>query len=328
MPCKLFFVILLAGVPLAADFSYTETARLTGGMAARMAGVFSREAREPQASTHYYKGNRSAQISAKSATIIDLDKETFTNVDFEKRTYTVMTFAQMREQMEKAMAQMQGRRGEQPNVQMNVKVTETGQRRAIAGMDAREVVLAFDLQSAEQRGGIGSEMRLWLAKDVPGYAEVREFQKRMGAKMAQNVDLSRYAALGGMVNQGNLQQLAKEAEKLEGVPLLTVMVMKGVGAEGAEAPQAQQPRPSSGEIVGGALGGGIGRGIGGMLGRRKKQEDTAPPAGGQQPPAQSTPGSLMEMQTEISGFSTAPVDAAKFEVPAGFKQVEPRGLGR
>ena len=30
----------------------------------------------------------------------------------------------------------------------------------------------------------------------------------------------------------------------------------------------------------------------------------------------------MEMTTELSGFSSAPVDAAKLEVPTGFKQVE------
>ena len=36
---------------------------------------------------------------------------------------------------------------------------------------------------------------------------------------------------------------------------------------------------------------------------------------------------LMELTTEASGFSTADVDASKFEVPAGFKQVEPE-MGR
>jgi hypothetical protein len=30
----------------------------------------------------------------------------------------------------------------------------------------------------------------------------------------------------------------------------------------------------------------------------------------------------MEMTTELSGFSSGAVDASKFEVPAGFKQVE------
>jgi hypothetical protein len=33
---------------------------------------------------------------------------------------------------------------------------------------------------------------------------------------------------------------------------------------------------------------------------------------------------LMESQTTISNFSSAPVDDAHFEVPAGFKQVQPQ----
>jgi hypothetical protein len=38
--------------------------------------------------------------------------------------------------------------------------------------------------------------------------------------------------------------------------------------------------------------------------------------------------SLMETTTELTAFSSAPVDAAKFEVPADFKQVEPQSMQR
>ena len=40
------------------------------------------------------------------------------------------------------------------------------------------------------------------------------------------------------------------------------------------------------------------------------------------PVAASGPGALIEMTTEMSGFSAAAVDASQFEVPAGFKKVE------
>ena len=42
-------------------------------------------------------------------------------------------------------------------------------------------------------------------------------------------------------------------------------------------------------------------------------------------------GTLMEMVTELGGFSTDSIDASKFEVPAGFQQVdykEPAGRRR
>ena len=83
----------------------------------------------------------------------------------------------------------------------------------------------------------------------------------------------------------------------------------------------------------GGLAGGLGGGLGGF-GRKKKepeqpaaqaQQQTPPPAAA--PPAQSAagatpPGTLMELTTELTAFSSAPVDVAKVSVPAGFKQVE------
>jgi hypothetical protein len=129
--------------------------------------------------------------------------------------------------------------------------------------------------------------------------------------------------------------VTKEMSKLDGVPVLQVVRMGAAGMENVQAQQeqqAQQPpqqqaeRPSAGGVLGGALGGRLGR-FGG-LGRKRQepkqeqaqqQEQTSAPA---QPQSQSAPGSLLEMTTEMSDFSSAPVDGAKFEVPAGFKRVE------
>jgi hypothetical protein len=121
----------------------------------------------------------------------------------------------------------------------------------------------------------------------------------------------------------------KEMAKLDGVPVLQTIVMGGAGQPGAGQPgaagssepaPAEQPaaeRPSLGGALGGGLGGGLGR-LGG-LGRKKaepKQEASAPAASG-------TPGSLLEMKTELSSFSAGPVDESQFVVPAGFKKVDP-----
>jgi len=83
--------------------------------------------------------------------------------------------------------------------------------------------------------------------------------------------------------------------------------------------------------AGGRFGGLAGAAAGGMLGgfgRKKKEapkEEAKPPA--EQPPAAAkpepgAPGTLMEMTTEMTGFSSGAVDATKFAVPAGFKEVE------
>jgi hypothetical protein len=98
----------------------------------------------------------------------------------------------------------------------------------------------------------------------------------------------------------------------------------GAPADGSAPPAQQQPqveRPSVGGALGGALGGRLG--LGG-LGRKKPADQpaapaNAPAAGGQ---ASGAPGSLLEMTTELSSFSSNPVDASLFAVPAGFKKVD------
>ena len=92
----------------------------------------------------------------------------------------------------------------------------------------------------------------------------------------------------------------------------------GSGSSAAAAPAAQpqdqqQPQPST---LSGALGGALAGRFG--LGRKKQtaQDQNASGTG-------SSSGSLLDMTIEMSGFSASPVDPALFEVPAGFKHVEP-----
>jgi hypothetical protein len=74
-------VTAFAVSPMLADFSYQEKSTITGGMMASMmkvAGVFSKAAREPIEATVAVKGNRMAHRSDRHSSIIDLDAETIT----------------------------------------------------------------------------------------------------------------------------------------------------------------------------------------------------------------------------------------------------------
>ena len=175
---------------------------------------------------------------------------------------------------------------------------------------------------------------MWVAPAVAGYDEIANFHRRMAEKIA-------WAPGGGMMMSSSeiskgMAELYKEGSKLNGVPVLQIIRMGGPGGDAqgqqqGQAPQQQQqqPRaekPSAGGALGGALGGRLG-GFGGF-GRKKKpaaeEQQPAPAAQTEQAPAQQAgaPGSLLEMTSELSGFSAAPVDASKFEVPAGFKLVK------
>jgi hypothetical protein len=62
-------------------------------------------------------------------------------------------------------------------------------------------------------------------------------------------------------------------------------------------------------------------GLGGF--GKKKQQDSPPPDPNQNA-AQPTSAILMETQIATSNFSTAPVDPSHFDVPAGYKQIQPQ----
>ena len=116
----------------------------------KMVGHFSSQARktgEPIVSTVYLKGNRMATVNADSIEIIDLDKETITHVDVQKKTYTVMTFEQMKQQMENARQEMEKKQAEQPaaapppksdaddvKMSFDVKVRKTGAEKQVSGL--------------------------------------------------------------------------------------------------------------------------------------------------------------------------------------------------
>ncbi len=171
---------------------------------------------------------------------------------------------------------------------------------------------------------------------VPQYSAKLFSQARHSETYGVFVEGARYDLAKAMAD------VSKEAAALDGIPVLQVtkMGMKGEGmppasgqAQPSEQPQAQQPQaqqpPPEKPSVSDAIGGKLGRfgGLGG-LGRRKPKEEQPQQQQQQAKPAQqqspAEPGVLMEMTTESSAFSSAAVDPSKFEVPAGFKQVDAR----
>ncbi|MGH9584796.1 MAG: hypothetical protein ACRD4O_17885 [Bryobacteraceae bacterium] len=180
------FTILTCSTVLA-DFSYEETSTITGGMVAGMmkfAGIFSKKAREPIHSTIAVTGNKMMHRGADSASIIDLDAQTITPIDFQKHTYSVMTFEQMKQMLDQLSRKMK-----QNNTQMQFKVTAhaTGATRRISGLDTKEMIVTMEMEGTDQQSGQKGAMvittDMWLAPDVPGYSEVREFYKRMAEKI-------------------------------------------------------------------------------------------------------------------------------------------------
>jgi hypothetical protein len=355
------------------DFRYDETSKITGGSLvsmAKFAGAFSKQAHsitDPTNSTILVKGNRMAHINQETTEIIDLDQETVTNIDHTKKTYTVVTFQEMKaaaeEAMRKAQAQPQPKQAPPapaanttppPEMKFKVTVTNTGATKNVAGLASSESILKMSMEAKDQQSGqtgnIAITNDMWMAPEIPGYGEVRDFNSRMAAKMGSvfsgpmpsSITPQMPGVQPGMFS--GMADMAKEMSKLKGVPVSQIMRM-GTTADGSPLPAASEaPLPPSNGPTAGSIASQAGASatdsaantaasnaankvglsslanLGGFGFHKKKPQDTpAQPA-----PASGAPQNaavLMESSTEMTRFSSAPVDATLFDVPPGYSKV-------
>jgi len=316
-------VTFLVAGSLLADFSYHETSKITGGIMAgamKVVGVFSKQAREPIETNVAVKGDRMARRSQTHGEIIDANAETITSIDFQKKTYSVMTFAQMKQMLDDAMNQMKGSK-DKNGAEMKWKVSgrPTGNSRTISGHDAKEVVLTMEMEATDQKSGQSGAMvvttHVWIASGIAGAGEMRDFFKKMAEKLSWTPGGS--AMMANPEVAKGMAEAYKEIAKLDGTPVLQTLSMGGPGTAPADGavPATNQQQESNKPSIGGALGGALG----GKFGLGKKKNADAP---AQQQQQQQPSGSLIDMTTEYSNFAQS-ADASLFEVPAGFKKVEP-----
>jgi hypothetical protein len=297
-------------------------------------------------------------LDAETITDVDLKKQTYAVITFQEMAQALEAAKQ---KMEAELRKQNKNQQADVNMSFSVKVNETGQRKRISGYDTKEMEMLLEMQMNDQQSAAAGTMQfdvnMWMTPDVDGYDQVRQFYMRMAKKMDWHPRMSSLAGVMNMqpgMGQG-MAEMMKEMQKIEGVPVLQVTSMRG-GAmgnmpdlseamRGAGGDRGQQPdlsdvaaeearRTATNEAARSAsrsTGGRFGRLAGaatsgalGGLGRRKKAEPEPKPEPQPAPQAQASgkPGAFMEMTSESSNFSTAPVDAAKLSVPAGFKQVE------
>jgi hypothetical protein len=269
---------------LAADSSYTQVTKFTGGTAidmakkmanmpliGRMGGGAMKNAFEDQHYDVYVKGNKMARLGGMVSTIYDLDAGTITTINNQKQTYMKMTFDEMREQMQQMQQRMS--RGQGGDLDFDVKVENTGQTRAIGGETAKETVITMTAKQANANGQMIVKTHLWLVPLTAATRESVEFSRKLGEKFAY--------AYGGSPMMGpaagGLAAAMKESFKQDGYPVLNDIEVSGV-------------------TMAGPMGGSGG-------------DPNAP---------------LMQMEMESSNFATGAVDDAKFSVPAGFKEEKRR----
>ena len=295
------------------------------GMLGRMMGMFGGKAvREGIVSTSAVKGDRMVTLNDSTGRIVDLAEEKVYELDLKKKSYTVVTFAELRQQLkeaqekaqrdaEKAAKEEAGREKEKekeadkkaPEMDVEFDVKETGERKAIAGYDAREVVMTITVhekgRTIEDRGGLIVTSDMWLGPEIPAMRELAEFQLRYWKAIAPEApgmspeQLAAVVAMYPLVKQA-MDRLNREQVNMKGTPLLTVTTFDAV-----KSPD-QMTRESESSSGGG---------LSGMLARKmmKKDKDEKPRV-----TIFTINGETLEIATSVS--------AGDLEIPAGFKQTK------
>jgi hypothetical protein len=345
----IFVAVCGVGVSFA-DFQYSQTTKITGGALVSMTktlGVFSKNARQmtdPQTSTIMLKNNmlRTEHPDGRIE-IIDAEGKRFITIDTTNKTYSSMTFDEFRAALQQAQERAKEQQAKEVSKHpqaANLKITpkidmqETGATRTVLNLPTKEVKMKIDMemestdpkaQEKAQSMSMTVTSDSWVAASVPGYGEVRDFY----VKLAKELDWlpGTMGSMAGMNMNPQMgpamEEFRKNAVKLQGMPLLQTMTM-GMGAQGqqAQAPQAQ-PTQQSDDSKPTSTREALGKSLGGMFGRKKKpDQDNSNNSGNSSGQSSSNSGSLMDMQTEVTSYSSNSLDKGLFEVPAGFTQVQ------
>ena len=308
--------------PLSADVRTREKTLVKfEGMLGRVVGIFGgKAAKEGIVSTTAVKGDRKSTMSDNTGQIIDLAEEKIYDLDLKKKEYKVTTFDEMRqrikearEQAEKDARREEGRQDEPQEKQEPTKewevdfdAKETGQKKQIAGHDARQVIMTVTLRekgkALDDSGGVVMTSDTWFGPNLPALKELSTFDtryyKQLYGEEAMGLAAEQMAmvmAMYPMIKQAS-ERLKQEGNKLDGTPLATVVTFEAVKSR-AQLAEQQKAQEGSG-----------GGGLGGMLARRIKKPE--------EPKARVT---IFTTQHEFQEVATS-VDAASLALPDGFKE--------
>lgn len=314
--CAAAVFVLTSSAPALAEVKTKErtTVKIEAlpGWMLRMMGA----KKEGLLSSTAVKGDRKATVTENTGQLIDLAAEKVYDIDFKKKEYRVTTFEEMRRRLQEAKenAEKQAQR-EEPGEQQAQKpekeyeidfdIKDTGQKRQIAGYDARQVLMIVTVRekgrTLEDGGGMVMTTDSWLGPKIAAMKEVADFdmrywQKVYGADATLSAEqMGAILAMFPLVGKAQ-ERMRKENVNLEGTPLSTTVTFEGVKSQ--EDLKRQQEQQASGS----------GGGIGGMLARRMTKKE---------PPKQRA--TVFTTQIDVQEISTT-VAPADLELPAGFKE--------
>jgi hypothetical protein len=331
-------------------FGPTKFGAMEGRSSTAIAGNKSRTEQQTQFKSRLLRA-LAKSANTNTVRIVRLDAEVIDEIDVANKQYSEMTFQQMRDATAKALQDAQSQPARQQEAPSGAPVDDSkcqwspprselkqsGEHASIAGTDTSRATITVTTTCTDPTKGTSCDfvfvMDEWLAADVPGTAETREFWRNYAKKLNLTGDINEL--------QGNSQavfnryksgwgEAMKQAASLKGFPLKTVAAMQFGG------PQCKDDSSSGSSGSGGGSGGGsdsssassvptspsaaIGSAALGLFNKMHKKDDSQQAAAA----APVAPGmvQMFQMSTETVAIRTDSIAGGTFEVPAGFKQVE------
>ncbi|OYW05878.1 MAG: hypothetical protein B7X11_01570, partial [Acidobacteria bacterium 37-65-4] len=242
---------------------------MLGGLLNRFAGD---AAKDGLIRTTAVKGSRQLRGTPQQGKIIDLAEEKVYDLDMRKKEYRVTTFAELRQAWQDAQAKAQqdaksASKEDQPTdpqqsgkqYEVSVSVKETGQSKAVAGYNAREVVVTITLhekgKTLDAGGGMELINTMWIAPKIAALDEITQFDtkfyKAVYGNMLAGADPAQMSML--LASYPSFKDLSEkmsgELKKLQGTPLATTMELYAVKSP-EDMAAAPQDKPSGGGLMG------------------------------------------------------------------------------
>lgn len=284
--------------------------------------------------------------------IVRLDAEVIDEIDVAGKQYSEMTFQQMRDATAKAVQDAQSQPARQQQQQEapsgapvddskcqwsppRAELKQSGEHASIAGTDSSRATITVTTTCTDPTKGTSCDfvfiMDEWLAADVPGTAETREFWHNYARKLNLTGEFNGMPGTGSQPvfdrYKSGWGEAAKQAASLKGFPLKTIAAMQFGG------PQCKDDSSAAGS---GGNGGGsdsssassvptspsaaIGSAALGLFSKMHKKDDSQQTAAS----APVAPGmvQMFQMVTETVAIRTDSIPGGSFDVPAGFKRVD------
>ena len=310
-------LLTLSAAPALADVKTRDKGQVKfEGMLGTMMRMFGGKAlSEGVVSTNAVKGERKATLNDLTGRIVDLGEQRVYDLDMKKKTYTVTTFDELRKKLREAQERAAKEAKDAPKepgepaqpstttdkqYEFDFDVKETGQKRSIAGYDARQVIMTVTVRekgkTLEESGGVVLTTDSWLGPDIPAMKELAEFEMKYWKAIAPETALvsaeqmATIAALYPMIKPA-MDRVTQETVNLTGTSLATTMTFESVKSKA----QIEEASKSSG-----------GGGLSGMLARKMVKTDNRPRA------------TIFTMSSETLEIATT-VGAPDVDIPAGFK---------